>query len=109
MDNGPIGLVEYMNQTFGTAFTALSVAVAGRLMFHAQEVRSKRRKFFGWELLWEAPASVALAFIGNGIGAYFSLGLDERIGVIGLVSYLGPKALDVAVQRIIEHRLKKDD
>lgn len=108
MDHGPSGLVEYLNQWVGGAFTALLAAIAGRLMFHTQEVRSKRRKPFGWELLWEIPSAIALGFIGNGIASYFTLGQDERVGVISLVAYAGPKVVNHFVQKYLGKKLESE-
>lgn len=62
-------LVELLNAWFGGAATTLIAVLAGRLMWHTNEVRKMRRKFFGKELLWEMPIAVGMAFIGEGLGS----------------------------------------
>lgn len=107
METGPYGLVEYITSLIGSAMTAALAAALGRLMYHTQEVRQKRRKFFGWELLWEFPCALMMAFVGEAAASYFGLGQTERVGIIAALSYTGPKIIDVGVTIWLEKRSAK--
>lgn len=97
MHEDPIGLIDQLFQWIGGAATALLVGVLGRLMYHSQEVEKKHRKFFGWELLWELPTSIAMALIGDGLADLLDLSSIATVSFIGLVSYLGPRWIDATL------------
>lgn len=101
MNENPLGLIDQLSQWFGGAATALMVGVLGRLMFHSQEASSKRRRFFGPELIWEIPTSIALAIIGDGLANFLGLNPTVTVSFIGLVSYLGPRWIESALTPIL--------
>lgn len=88
-------IVELLNAWFGGAFTTMFGAVIGRFMWHAQEVRRMKRKFFGRELLWEFPIAVGVALIGQGLASWLGLGQRSTTGLIASLAYLGPRGAEV--------------
>ncbi|WP_137154838.1 phage holin family protein [Rhizobium sp. FKL33] len=83
----------------GGAGSSLIVAACARLMFHGNEARNQRRKFWGWELLYELPAAVALGMFGEAIASYFGVDSSVRPAVVGGLAYLGPRGIEVLFQR----------
>jgi hypothetical protein len=83
----------------GGAATALVAAFAGRAMYHAGEVRAKRRPILSWDLLWEAPLAFGMALVGDSLGAYFGFSREVTVGLIGFLSYLGPRGAGAALER----------
>ncbi|AEG06508.1 hypothetical protein SinmeB_5225 (plasmid) [Sinorhizobium meliloti BL225C] len=73
-------LIELLNVWFGGAATTMIGAMVGRLMWHTNEVRKMRRKFFGKELLWEMPIAVGMAFIGEVFGVVVGAGATDGNG-----------------------------
>lgn len=92
------GLVSAMENLLGGTATTLIGAAMGRLMYHAGEVKAKRRRFFGREILWEVPIAVGMAIIGEGVASYFGLGQPVRTAIL---AYLGPRGSEVFIERII--------
>ncbi len=92
-------LVELLNAWFGGAFTTLIGACVGRFMWHAQEVRKMRRKFFGRELLWEMPIAIGMALIGEGLASWLQFGQPASTGLIAALAYLGPRGAEVLFMR----------
>jgi hypothetical protein len=88
-------IVEFLNAWFGGAFTTLFGAIVGRFMWHVQEVRKMKRKFWGKELLWEFPIAVGMAFIGQGLSSWLELSLEQTTGLIASLAYLGPRGAEV--------------
>ena len=95
------GLIEAFQTIFGGAFTSFSAATFGRLMFHGIEVRAKRRKILGPELLWELPTALGMGFVGEGISSYFALQDNARTAAIVVLAYLGPRGAQVLAEKII--------
>jgi len=88
-------IVELLNAWFGGAFTTMFGAVIGRFMWHAQEVRRMKRKFWGKELLWEFPIAIGMAIIGQGLASWLELGQETTTGLIASLAYLGPRGAEV--------------
>lgn len=86
-----LGLIGAMQNAIGGAATALVAAFAGRAMHHANEVRAKRRSVLPKDLIWEVPLAVGMAMIGDALGSYLNLSRDVTVGVIAVLSYLGPR------------------
>ncbi|MDX1016769.1 hypothetical protein GOL25_28130 [Sinorhizobium medicae] len=78
-----------------SAATTMIGALVGRLMWHTNEVRKMRRKFFGKELLWEMPIAVGMAFIGEALASWFALEQPMATGLIAALAYLGPRGSEV--------------
>lgn len=88
----------YESVVSGVGLSALA-ALIGRLMYHVQEVRAKRRKFFSIELVWEMPTAIGMAFVAHGLSEWLDLGPSATTGMIATMSYLGPRAIDVVFAR----------
>ncbi|MQV97201.1 hypothetical protein GHK46_07185 [Sinorhizobium medicae] len=73
-------------------------ALVGRLMWHTNEVRKMRRKFFGKELLWEMPIAVGMAFIGAALASWLALEQPMATGLIAL-AYRGARGSEVLFMR----------
>ncbi|QRY68211.1 phage holin family protein [Ensifer sp. PDNC004] len=100
-------LIELLNATLGGAATTVIAVLAGRLMWHTNEVRKMRRKFFGKELLWEMPIAVGMAFIGEGLANWLALGQPMATGMIAALAYLGPRGSEVLFMRWFGQRLSE--
>jgi len=99
MDTPPDGLIQALHQAVGGAATALIAALAGRAMHHANEVRARRRPVLSADLLWEVPLAVGMALIGDGVGSYLHLSRDVTVGLIAVLSYLGPRGAGALLER----------
>ena len=73
----------------------MSPLAAAQIMLY----RLGRRRFWSVDLLWELPTAVFCA-IGGGAASQF-LGLDGIVswGVVGAVSWLGPRGMEVMLAR----------
>lgn len=98
------GLIQSIQQLIGGGATALAAAVVGRLMWHASEARARRRPLLSLALIWELPLAVGMALIGDGLGAYLDLSRDVTVGLIALLSYLGPRGAGAILERWISGR-----
>lgn len=94
-------LIQALNNLIGGAATALVAAFTGRLMWHAGEVRAKRRPVFCPALVWELPLAVGMALIGDGLGSYLGTSRDVTIGIIAVLSYLGPRGAGALLEKWI--------
>jgi hypothetical protein len=92
-------LIDLLNQIFGGAGTTMIGAIAGRLMWHTNEARKLRRRFFGPELLWEMPIAVGMAIIGEAAAAWLGFDQPVRTGVVAALAYLGPRGAEVLFMR----------
>lgn len=101
-------VVEMLNAWWGGAVTVIIAGLAGRMMWHVGEVKAKRRKFLGPEILWELPLTAGMIIIGEAVCAYFGIEhIVMRAGVIAGLVYLGPRGAEVLIMRIINSRLPK--
>lgn len=96
--NSP-GLIEGLNNLVGGGLTAFISALTGRLMWHALEVRARRRPVLCATLIWELPLAFGMALIGDGLGSYLELNRDVTIGLIAMLSYLGPRGVGAMLER----------
>ncbi|WP_457662869.1 phage holin family protein [Sinorhizobium medicae] len=101
-------LIELFNAWFGGAATTMIGALVGRLMWHTNEVRKMRRKFFGKELFWEIPIAVGMAFIGAALASWLALEQPMASGLIAL-AYLGPRGSEVLFMRWFAAKLDRQD
>lgn len=95
------GLIEAFNAALGGAVTSFIGALVGRAMWHSGEVKAKRRKMFGPELLWELPTALGMGFVGEGLAGYFALESTARTAVIVALAYLGPRGAQALAERFI--------
>lgn len=100
-------LNEAITYWFGGGASSLIVAICARLMFHGNEARNLRRKFWGWELVYEIPSAIALAMLGEAVASY--LGIDEAVrpAVVGTLAFLGPRGIEVIMLKFLESRFPK--
>lgn len=99
-----LGLVETIRQSIGGAATALMAAFAGRAMFHAGEVRARRRPVMSPDLFWEVPLAVGMALIGDSLGSYLGLTREVSVGLIAVLSYLGPRGAGAALEKWVSRK-----
>lgn len=93
------GLIEAISNAIGGAATTLVAAFVGRVMFHAGEVRAKRRRILSFDLAWEVPLAIGMALIGDALGDYLDLENTVRVGLIAVLSYLGPRGASAMFER----------
>lgn len=98
MNDNP-GLIEGLQNLIGGGMTAFVSALTGRFMWHAVEVRAKRRPVLSLSLVWELPLAFGMALIGDGLGAYLELSRDVTIALIAALSYMGPRGVGVMLER----------
>lgn len=98
------GLIDAMQNLIGGAATAIIAALTGRAMWHAQEVRAKRRPIVSMDLLWEVPLAIGMALIGDALGEYLSLSREVGVGLIAVLSYLGPRGAGAIIERWLTGR-----
>ncbi|TDE33178.1 phage holin family protein [Antarcticimicrobium sediminis] len=98
------GLIEAVSNAIGGAATTLVAAFIGRAMFHAGEVRAKRRNLFSFDLIWEVPLAIGMAMIGDALGDYMELDNTVRVGLIAVLSYLGPRGAAALFERWIARK-----
>lgn len=94
------GLIEAFRNILGGAGVTLVASTLGRLMWHTNEVRARRRKFFGHELLWELPTALGMGLVGEGLSSYYQLDELATVGVIVTLSYLGPRGVEAIYQGV---------
>ncbi len=95
------GLIDALNTAVGGAATALAAAMIGRGMYHAQEVRARRRPILSWDLIWEVPLAVGMALIGEGLAEYWGLSRSVGTALIAVISYLGPRGVGALFEKWI--------
>ncbi|MFC3568420.1 phage holin family protein [Paracoccus sp. TOH] len=105
MDTPPEpGLIEAMNKLFGGAATTLLAAFSGRLMYHAGEVRAKRRPIWSRDLAWELPTCIGMAMVGDGLADYLALTDTQSVALVAVLSYLGPRGAGAVLERWADRR-----
>ncbi len=78
------------------------LAMFGRLAWHTTQVRAKKRRFFGWELLFEVPMAVFCGAAALGMSSVLGLEGMKQVGFISIMSYLGPGAIEHLFWRLVE-------
>lgn len=86
------------------AFLTLLAVWWGRLMYHAEEVRAGRRRFWSWDLLLDLPVVAGMFFVSWGAVEWFQLGPGMGAGVGAVLGWLGPRGLRAAVETWIRVR-----
>lgn len=95
-------LWDAINSLLPGSLSTLFGAFVGRAMWHGSEVRAKRRKVLGRELIWELPILLGMWMIGLGLGDYFELSLRGTAAVCSVLAYLGPRGSEAAIERWID-------
>lgn len=57
------------------------------------------RRPSGWSLLWEVPLAIGLGVVGKGLADWLQLTGFPAYAVTIAVAYVGPRALDIALER----------
>lgn len=104
MSEDPHWLSEAADAIFGGTVTTLMGAIVGRLMWHAREVKNGKRKFLSVELLWDIPVAIGMALIAEGIASHFGLTQPSTTGLVAMAAYLGPRGMEIWIERIIHFR-----
>ena len=100
-ENPDPGLIAALSNLLGGAVTALLAAMIGRAMWHARLVNAGRRPLLSWALAWELLMAIGMAFAGDALGEYLGLSSNVRVGLIAVLSYLGPRGTEVLFERWI--------
>lgn len=98
-------LTEMLNSWVGGAGTTMIGALIGRAMWHGNEARKGKRRFFGPELFWELPIAIGMALIGEGLSSWLGLGQPTSTGLIAALAYLGPRGAEVLFIRWFARRV----
>lgn len=98
-------LAEFVNYWTGGLGATIGGAWLGRMMWHAQEARKARRRFFGQELLWELPVAGGMAFIGEAVSNWVGFAQPITTGVVAVLAYLGPRGIEVLFLKWIGRKL----
>ena len=97
-------IAETLRQFFGGAGTALIGAFVGRLMYHSGEVKKKRRKFFGWEVIYEMPIAFGMAMVAQAVSHYIKADDTVELGLIVFASFYGPRGIEYFVLRWLDRK-----
>jgi hypothetical protein len=92
-------IFDFLNNVLPGSMSTLVGAFLGRAMWHGVEVKARRRKFFGRELIWEIPVVLGMWMIGLGVGEYMELHTNATAAVCAILAYLGPKGTEAALAR----------
>lgn len=105
----PSGIIAWMDAMLGGAATTLIAAITMRMIYHNQEVRKHRRPMIGIELLFEAPIAVGMALIGDALAGYLDLSHAASIGVVAVLSFMGPRGAQSMVDRWVSGKIGGDN
>lgn len=89
---------------WGGGVASVVSAMAGRLMYHTQLVRKGERKFFSWQLVWEAPLAVGMAIVGEGFAQWLGLTGTVATGLIGALAYMGPRGIEALLANWVKKK-----
>jgi hypothetical protein len=90
-----------LGAVIGAMAALLPAPLLARLLYHRRQVRLGRRRMWSWELAWELPTAALCAIIGGGLGEYLGLMPLATHALAGVVGWLGPRGLEVAVARYL--------
>ncbi|WP_417847125.1 phage holin family protein [Thalassospira povalilytica] len=79
----------------------LAFAVMVRLLWHQRLARIGQRRFWSWDLVWEAPMAVMCCVVGIGLASYLGLDGSQKVMVIGVCSWLGPRGGEVLLDKFL--------
>lgn len=78
------------------------IAALARFLFHYRMVRDGCRTFWSLDLLWELPMAIFCAMVGGGVAAGFELDGMAAYSVVGVVSWLGPRGMEIMLARWLD-------
>ena len=96
----PLSLLpEWLRATGAALALILASVLAGRLAWHADQVRRGRRRLWSRELLLEGPTVAALALLTWAATDYLALTPGQASGIGVILGWLGPRGLEVLIIR----------
>jgi hypothetical protein len=83
----------------------LVVAGVARALHHHRLVEMGRRRLWSWSLIWEVPTAALCAVVGAGAAQWLGWHVGEpgTAALVGIVSLLGPRGIESAVTRVLDH------
>ncbi len=87
---------------------SMLAAMLGRLAWLGEK-SGQGQRIWTWRLLFELPTAFCMALIGSGIADHFQMGQTTSLGMISALSYLGPRGVIDAVERIMRMRGSKNE
>ena len=96
------GLIQTLQDIIGHAGIAIISAAMGRMMYY-----SVRKEKVGYEILYELPIAIGFAFVGESIGVYLELQQSVVVGLIAVLSYIGPRGIDSTFKLLVDKFIGK--
>jgi len=91
----PLSLLPEWLRATGAALALIMASVlAGRLTWHADQVRRGQRRLWSRDLLLEGPTVAALALLTWAATDYLALTPGQASGVGVILGWLGPRGLE---------------
>lgn len=100
-------IIDYLNQKAPWIW-AMVASLAARLMYHTEQAKRGRRRFFSVKLAYELPTAVGMAIIAYGGCLLFGFTGEGAVAIVGVASYLGPYTIDIYVTRWLDKVTNKD-
>lgn len=97
-------LPEWLRATAAALGLIVASVLAGRLAWHADQVRRGHRRLWSREMFLEAPTIGAMALLTWALVDYLSLSPGQAAGVGVVLGWLGPRGLEIVVVRIWRSR-----
>lgn len=66
----------------------------GRMMYHAKQAQSGKRKPLGWALALDLPIAFGMGWVMYGFTVWFKLPMELTISAAILGAYIGPRGVD---------------
>ncbi len=77
----------------------------GRMMWHAEEVRAGRRRFWSRDLLLDLPVVAGMSLLAWGAVEWWSLGPGVGAAIGVTLGWLGPRGLRATVEWWVRRRI----
>jgi len=97
-------LPDWLRTVGATALVILASVAAGRLAWHADQVRRGHRRLWSREILLELPVIAAMACLAAALVDYWHLSSGQAGGVGVALGWLGPRGLEVLLVRLWRSR-----
>lgn len=81
---------------------------AGRLMYHAEEVRAGRRRFWSRDLLLDLPVVAGMSFLTWGLVEHWGLSTAGAVVLGPVLGWLGPRGTRAMIEVWLRLKLRKD-
>lgn len=82
------------------AGTILLWVALGRVMWHANETRLGRRRFWSKNLLLEIPVAIGMSGVAWGAVEYFGLQSGQAAAIGVVIGWLGPRGVEELAKRL---------